>query len=81
MTFCVSSLNFSTLELERLTYERLSFKTQLKIAFLWPNTGHKKVFGNIPGMAFNSNLNFSRKCVVKLINHFNNTKILSLRRH
>ena len=40
------SLYFSTLELKKLTYERLSSKTQL-LKFLWPYTKHKKVLENI----------------------------------
>ena len=45
----VFSLNFSTLELKALTYETMSFKTQLKIALSWLFNERKKEFENIPG--------------------------------
>ena len=47
MVFGVFSLYFSTLESKKLTYEKLSFKTELKTEFLWPYTEHKKVPKNI----------------------------------
>ena len=37
---------------KKLVFEKLSFKTQLNIEFLWLYTGHKKVFENIPGCPY-----------------------------
>ena len=46
MIFGVFGLYFSLLELMDLTCERLNFKTLLKIEFLWPFTGQRKVLEN-----------------------------------
>ena len=35
-------LFFFKQKIKKTNYERLSFKTPLKIQFLWPNTRHKK---------------------------------------
>ena len=43
--------DFNTRVEKKLTYERLSFETQLKIAFLWPYTRHKKVSESISGLS------------------------------
>ena len=45
------SFSFSILELKKLTNERLSsFKTQLKIDFLWRYSGHKKLLEKVTDM-------------------------------
>ena len=49
MIFGLFSLYFSILELKKVTYERVSFKTQLKAEFLWLFSRHKKVVENIHG--------------------------------